>query len=315
MNVHKNALLTPTGREALVTRVLGGESVRKVAREVGVSERTAHKWLRRYRQEGRAGLFDRSSRPHRSPLKISARTHRRIVSLRRKRLTGAQIAKRVGVSASTVSRVLREEGISRMRELDPPEPDRRYQRAHPGELLHLDTKKLGRFRRPGHRVTGNRRVDSVGAGWEFVHVAIDDRSRLAYTEVHPDERAETATAFLEAVVSYYARFNVRIERVMTDNGSCYRSKVFQAACRRLGIRHLYTRPYRPRTNGKAERFIQTALREWAYARKYRTSDQRAGHLAPWVHQYNWHRPHGSLGGQAPVSVLDLRQNNLLTLHS
>ena len=210
---------------------------------------------------------------------------------------------------------LREEGISRMRELDPPEPDRRYQRAHPGELLHLDTKKLGRFRRPGHRVTGNRRVDSVGAGWEFVHVAIDDRSRLAYTEVHPDERAETATAFLEAVVSYYARFNVRIERVMTDNGSCYRSKVFQAACRRLGIRHLYTRPYRPRTNGKAERFIQTALREWAYARKYRTSDQRAGHLAPWVHQYNWHRPHGSLGGQAPVSVLDLRQNNLLTLHS
>ena len=315
MNVHKNAPLTPAGREAMVKRIEGGEQVRQVARELGISERTAFKWLKRYRQEGQAGLLDRSSRPHRSPLSISAAKRRRVVALRRKRLTGAQIAKRVGVSASTVSKVLREEGLSRAKDLDPVEPERRYQRERPGELVHLDTKKLGRFGRPGHRKTGNRRVDSPGAGWEFIHVAIDDRSRVGYSERHGDERALTAVAFLEAVVAYYARFGVRIERVMTDNGSCYVSGAFRRACRRLGLRQLYTRPYRPRTNGKAERFIQTLLREWAYARSYRSSEQRAGHLAPWLHQYNWHRPHGSLGGQSPISVLRLPQNNLFGLHT
>ena len=286
-----------------------------MCRELGISERTAFKWLKRYRAQGAPGLVDRSSRPHRSPLSISAAKRRRIVALRRKRLTGAAIAKRVGVSASTVSRVLREAGLSKAKDLEPAEPHRRYQRARPGELVHLDTKKLGRFHRPGHRVTGNRRVDSVGAGWEFVHVAIDDHSRLAYSEIHPDERAATALAFLQALLAYYARFGIRVERIMTDNGSCYRSKVFRRACRRLGIRHLYTQPYRPRTNGKAERFIQSALREWAYARSYRTSDQRSAHLAPWLHRYNWHRPHGSLRGQSPISVLALGQNNLLRIHS
>ncbi len=315
MNVHKNAPLTPAGREAMVKRIEGGAQVRQVARELGISERTAFKWLKRYRQEGQVGLLDRSSRPHRSPLSISAAKRRRIVALRRKRLTGAQIAKQVGVSASTVSKVLREEGLSRAKDLDPVEPERRYQRERPGELVHLDTKKLGRFQRPGHRKTGNRRVDSPGAGWEFIHVAIDDRSRVAYSERHGDERALTAVAFLKAVTAYYARFGVRIERVMTDNGSCYRSRLFRRACRRLGIRQLYTRPYRPRTNGKAERFIQTLLREWAYARSYRCSEQRAGHLAPWLHGYNWHRPHGSLAGKPPISALRLPQNNLFRLHS
>lgn len=315
MNVHKNASLTPAGREAMVKRIERGEPVREVTRQLGVSERTGFKWLKRYRDEGVGGLADRSSRPHCLPLGIRAAKRRRIVALRRKRLTGAQIAKRVGVSPATVSRVLRAEGLSRLKDLEPAEPERRYQREHPGELVHLDTKKLGRFTRPGHRVSRDKAVRSRAVGWEFVHVAIDDRSRLAYTELHPDERADTAVAFLEAIVAYYARFGIRIQRVMTDNGSCYRSKVFRAACQRLGIRHLFTRPYRPRTNGKAERFIQSALREWAYARTYRSSEQRAAHLNPWLHRYNWHRPHGSLGAKSPISVLGLPQNNLLRLHS
>ena len=313
MNVHKNAPLTPVGREILVRRVLNGEPVSEVTRDFGISKRTGFKWLARFRQYGVSGLADRSSRPRRCPRATSASKRRRIVALRRKRLTGAQIAQRIGVSAATVSRVLRRAGLSRIKDLEPTEPDRRYERAHAGELVHLDTKKLGRFKRPGKRRV--RRHGSDQVGWEVVHVAIDDRSRMAYTEIHADEKAPTAVAFLKAVVAYYARFGIRVQRIMTDNGPCYHSHSFRDTCQALGITHLFTRPYRPRTNGKAERFIQTALREWAYARTYRSSNQRRAHLAPWTHQYNWHRPHGSLGGHSPVSVLPLTLNNLLRLHN
>jgi transposase InsO family protein len=220
-----------------------------------------------------------------------------------------------------VSRVLRRLGISRIKDLEPAEPVRRYQRDHPGELIHIDIKKLGRFRKVGHRITGDRarRTDlhgrSTHSGWEFVHVCIDDASRIAFSQILPDEKKESAVAFLSAALAYYAGLGVTVTRVMTDNGSCYRSRDFRAACKALGLKHIRTRPYTPRTNGKAERFIQTSLREWAYAQAYPTSDHRKAELPRWLHQYNWHRPHGSLQSQTPISRLGLDANNLLRLHS
>jgi transposase InsO family protein len=241
-----------------------------------------------------------------------------IERLRRQRWTGKQIAAETGVSPATVSRVLRRLGLNKLSALEPAEPIRRYEREKPGELIHLDIKKLGRIGSVGHRITG-RYPGAVnrhhGIGWEFVHVCIDDASRVAFVQVLADQRKESAVAFLQAAVGYYAKLGVRVERVMTDNGSCYRSKSFRAACKRLSLRQIFTKPYTPRTNGKAERFIQTALREWAYARAYHNSDHRSAEMLHWLHRYNWHRPHGSLKANTPISRLGLAENNLLRLHS
>ena len=318
MNVHKNARLTPHSRAELVRRVLVlGQAPMSVATDMGVSARTAAKWVARYRSEGAAGLADRSSRPYRLPRTTPPATVEMIEALRRRRLPGRQIAALTGVSPATVSRVLRRLGISRLRDLEPAEPVRRYQREHPGELIHIDIKKLGRFNRVGHRITGHgtSRSTSCRMGWEFVHVCIDDASRLAFSRIMPDEKKETAIAFLHDALAYYAGLGVTVTRVMTDNGSCYRSKAFRAACKTLGLKHIRTRPYTPKTNGKAERFIQTSLREWAYAQAYQTSEHRKAELPRWLHQYNWHRPHGGLLYQTPISRLRLPENNLLRLHT
>ena len=235
--------------------------------------------------------------------------------LRRQRYTGKQIAAEFGISPATVSRILRRRGLNKLSALEPAEPVRRYQREHPGELIHLDIKKLGKIGVVGHRITGDRSQRVRGIGWEHLHVCIDEASRIAFVDLKPDERKESAVAFLEAAVGYYASLGVTVQRVMTDNGSCYRSHAFARACRRLGLRHIRTRPYTPKTNGKAERFIQTSLREWAYACAYQDSAGRADQLPIWLHRYNWHRPHGSLKAKPPISVLGLTENNLLRLHS
>lgn len=324
MNVHKNARLTPLGRERLVRLVLSGQTPESAARIAGVCPRTARKWVARFKAEGAAGLKDRSSRPKTLRKPTSAEVAARIVALRRERRTGKHIAREVGVGAATVSRVLKRAGLSRLKDLEPAEPVRRYERKEPGELIHLDTKKLGRFNEIGHRITGDRRKQSSrrgekggqkwGAGWEYVHVGIDDASRLSFTQIHPDEKAASAVAHLKAAVAWYKSLGVTVARVMTDNGPCYTSRAFAKACKSLKLKHIRTKPYTPKTNGKAERFIQTALREWAYARAYQTSDQRAQDLPLWTHIYNWHRPHGGIKDQTPISRLGLNQDNLLRLH-
>ena len=273
------------------------------------------KWVGRYLADGEAGLADRSSRPQRSPRAIAPATALAIVELRRRRLTQARIAASLGVSKSTVGRVLARAGMSRLSDLEPAEPIVRYEHAHPGDLVHIDTKKLGRIERLGHRISGDRRDTVDGAGWEFLFVAVDDRARLGVTAMHPDERQASAVRFLRATVADFARFGVRVRRVLTDNGSAFRSKAFARACRRLRIKHSFTRPYRPQTNGKAERFIQSALREWAYGIAYHHSAERAAMLERWTHHYNWHRPHQGIGGLAPISRLAQSSNNLLTLHT
>lgn len=313
--MHKNARLTPKGRALLVARLESGQHKADVAQSMGVSLTTLKKWLKRYRQEGFEGLLDRSSRPKTSPRRLPQPLITRIIDLRRQRRTGRFIARELAVSSASVSRVLRRAQLSRWRELEPAAPVVRYQRERPGELLHLDIKKLGRIVRTGHRITGNRRDSVQGAGWEFVHVAIDDASRLAISSIADDERGDTAARLLEASVAHYARLGVRIERVMTDNGSAYVSHAFRDTCQRLGLRHLRTKPYTPRTNGKAERFIQTALREWAYAVAYTCSAERTAALDRWLHHYNWHRPHSALHCQPPISRLPLDGNNLLRLHT
>ena len=317
MDIHKNARLTPHSRAELVRRVLcDGQNTTTVAAAFGVCERTVRKWMRRFELEGTAGLVDRSSRPHRLYRATPHAVVEQIEALRRQRWTGRQIAAEVGVSPATVSRVLRRLGLNKLKALEPAEPVRRYERKRPGELIHIDIKKLGRFTRVGHRVTGDRTGQSAtrGVGWEFVHVCIDDNSRIAFVQILPDEKKASAVAFLEAAVAYYNSLGVTVERVMTDNGSCYRSQAFARACKRLGLRHLRTRPYTPKTNGKAERFIQTAMREWAYARAYQNSQQRAQQLPNWLHRYNWHRPHGSLKANTPISRLGLSEDNLLRFH-
>jgi transposase InsO family protein len=317
MDIHKNARLTPLGREHMVTMVLGGQTPQAAGEAVGVCPRTVRKWLDRFKAEGLAGLRDRSSRPDHLRQPTPQATVDRIEALRRQRLTGKAIAAETGVSAATVSRVLKRLGLNRLSALEPAEPPRRYQRERPGELIHIDIKKLGKFNRIGHRITGDRtgQSNSRGVGWEFVHVAIDDASRIAFSRVMKSERKACAIAFLKAAVAYYASLGITVERVMTDNGSCYKAFAFRRACKRLGLRHIRTRPYTPRTNGKAERFIQTALREWAYARAYDTSRQRAAELPHWMHRYNWHRPHASIGSVPPITTLGLTGNNLLRLHS
>jgi len=317
MNVHKNARLSSHSRGELVRRVEAGQRAGVVASALGVSVRTVHKWLGRFRTEGPAGLADRSSRPHRLHRPTPTDRIEQIVALRRQRFTGKHIALELGVSPATVSRVLKRAKLSRMRDLEPAEPARRYQYDQPGGLIHIDIKKLGRFERVGHRITGDRTGQSTsrGVGWEFVHVAIDDASRVGFSQIYPDEKAVSAVAFLKAAIAYYLSLGVTVTRVMTDNGACYKSNAFREACRALELKHIRTRPYTPRTNGKAERFIQTALREWAYAQAYPTSDRRADELPIWLHRYNWHRPHGSLNAKTPISRLGLTENNLLRFHS
>ncbi|MBV9430021.1 MAG: IS481 family transposase [Bradyrhizobiaceae bacterium] len=319
MDVHQNARLAPKGREDMVRTVVdGGASLAAAARQFNTTPKTVRKWVRRFRAEGLGGLQDRSSRPHSMPSKTPISTCDAIEVMRRQRHTQAHIAAAFGVSPATVSRVLKPRGLSLLSALEPqPAPRPRYERATPGEIIHLDTKKLARFRKVGHRMTGDRtsHTNKRGVGWEFVHVAIDDHSRFTTAQISPTEKASSAIAFLEHAVEYYRSLGITVSRVMTDNGSCYRAKDFARACARLAIKHLRTKPYTPQTNGKAERFIQTALREWAYATAFEHSDERRNELPVWLHRYNWHRPHASLAKRAPISRLGLTGNNLLQTHT
>ena len=320
MNSHKNARLGFTGRVCLVERVLQDHwAGAQAAQAFGVSARTVWKWVARYRAEGRAGLRDRSARPQHSPRRLRPALARRIAALRHRRWSGPKIADQLGLPVSTVGDVLRRLGLGRLPPLTPRPPIVRYERAVPGELLHIDAKKLGRIHPGiiGHRMTGDRatRGPRRRTGWETLHVAVDDSSRVAYAELLPDETAASAVAFLAHAVAWLAGLGVHVERVMTDNAFCYTQRQYAEAIAALGLRHLRTRPYTPRTNGKAERFIQTALREWAYAQAYPTSQRRAEELPFWLHRYNWHRPHGGIKSQTPISRLALSEDNLLRLHS
>ena len=308
MNVHQNARLTPRGRVLMMERIDEGWSVKQAAAASGISERTAHRWLARYRSGDRV-LADRSSAPHRIVHRIPASMVAKVGELRRQRHTGPSIARALGMARSTVGLVLRRLGLNRLALLEPRPPVIRYERERPGEMLHLDIKSLGRFERIGHRISGDRtgQGKSRGIGWDHLHVAIDDASRLAYTEVLPSLGREDATAFLTRALDWFTRLGVRVERVMTDNGSAYRSKLFAETLQQAGIRHVRTRPYTPRTNGKAERFIQTSLREWAYARPYPSSAIRNQAVGPWTDAYNLNRPHAGIAGLSPFQ----RLNNLL----
>ena len=303
MELHKNARSCPASRLLLVQRILGGTPVTRAASAAGISCRTALKWKRRFTEAGEAALVDRSSRPLRMPRQAHPDRIQETLRLRHRRQTGPEIAPRVGLSTATVARILARHGLSRLKNLEPKEPDRRYQRDRPGELIHFDIKKLGRFGCVGHRITGNRRQNSRGMGWEFVHVAIDDATRMAYAEVLPNQRSPSSIAFLRRSLAWFHDRGIRVESVMSDNGSCYVSNRFKTACQKLKLRHLRTRPYRPRTNGKAERFIQTLLREWAYKRPYATSIQRADRLPRYLNRYNLRRPHASLNKRTPAQRL------------
>jgi transposase InsO family protein len=303
MNAHQNARTTPLGRATLVRRVLEEGWTRKAAAEAfGLSERTVGTWLARYRQAALAGLRNRSSAARQVANRLPEPWIAMIVRLRRAyRMTGQEIADRLHLPRSTVAGHLTRLGLGRLAALEPSEPARRYNRARAGELIHLDTKKLARFTRLGHRITGDRRGQNSKVGWEFVHVAVDDASRLAYVEVLPDERRQATTGFLIRALRWFKRQGIRVERVMTDNGPGYVARLFRKACRLLRLRHIRTRPYTPKTNGKAERFIQTLMREWAYALPYRSSDTRAADLPRWLHLYNHERPHASLAARSPAA--------------
>jgi transposase InsO family protein len=305
MNAHKNARTTPFGRAVMVRRVLeNGWTVAAAAAAFEVSARTVRKWLARFRSEGDAGLQNRSSAPRRVANKLPTPWLAMVVRLRREyRMTGEEIGDRLHLARSTVAGHLRRLGLGHLAALEPRKPARRYNRARAGELVHLDVKKLARFRRIGHRITGDRRHSSGGAGWEFVHVAVDDASRLAYVEILPDEKRQSVTGFLVRALRSFKGLGIAVERVMSDNGSGYVSRLFRKACRLLRLRHIRTRPYTPKTNGKAERFIQTLLREWAYALPYRSSDSRAADLPRWLRHYNHERSHASLAARSPITWL------------
>jgi transposase InsO family protein len=304
MRLHRNAKTTPRSRAELIDRVRRqGWTIARAAEGASVSERTVYKWLARERTEGTGGLEDRRSTPRRVRRRLSPYWVGRVLDARRKRRTAAQIAQRFALPRATVSRVLARNGLSRLRALDPVEPVVRYERERPGELVHFDVKKLGRIDGVGHRIHGDFRRRSRGVGWEFVHVAVDDKTRLAYVEALSDERGVTARAFLERVIRWFARRGIKIERVLSDNGSCYRSRHFLKACKLAGIQAKKTRAYRPQTNGKAERFIQTLIRGWAYARPYRSSLRRVAALPEWLRYYNTERPHRALGNLAPLTCL------------
>jgi transposase InsO family protein len=322
MNTHNNARLTPKGREDMVRAVVDhGLSKAATARRFNTTPKTVAKWVARFKAESVVGLRDRSSKPLSSPSQISLATADAVEDLRRQRRTQEHIAGQLGISKATVSRILARRGLSLLSSLEPQEPRPRYEREKPGEIIHIDIKKLGRFNAVGHRITGDRRGQSnargrgEGPGWEFAHIAVDDHSRIATAAIFPDERKKSAVSFLRSAVAYYGSLGVTVDRVMTDNGSCYKSLAFAKACKQLRIKHIRTRPYTPQTNGKAERFIQTALREWAYATAFENSHQRRDALAPWLHRYNWHRPHASLAKMPPISRLGLTRNNLLRTHN
>jgi transposase InsO family protein len=317
VRLHANATTCPKSRLLLCQRVIEqGWSRADAAAAAGTSERTAAKWLARYRAEGVAGLIDRSSAPRTSPTQVAADRVATIAGLRELRMTAAEIAECLRMPTSTVSSVLLRIGLGRRSSLEPFEPPNRYERRHPGELVHIDIKKLGMIGRPGHRILGRGPGrDTPGAGWEFVHVAVDDCTRLAYVEVLENEKASSAIGFLRRAVRFFDGFGVSVQRVMTDNGAPYRSTVHALACRRLGIRHLRTRPYRPRTNGKAERFIRTMLGGWAYGAIYRDSWHRRDALKAWLDFYNHRRPHGSLGRHPPAERLAQLMNNVCGSYS
>jgi transposase InsO family protein len=318
MDTHENAPLTPKGREMMVRTVVDdGLSKAAAARRFNTTPKTVFKWIERFEAEGVEGLRDRSSRPHSSPSQATPDVCAAVEVLRRQRHTGKQIAAEVGVSAATVSRILKRLGLNRLSALEPAEPVRRYERAAPGEIIHIDIKKLGKFNRIGHRITGDRagQSNTRGVGWEYLHLAIDDHSRLAYSEILPDEKRPSCLRFLFNALRFFRSLGVKVERIMTDNGSSFRSRRYAKALRRLKIKHLRTKPYTPKTNGKAERFVQTSLREWAYAQAYDTSQQRAAELPAWLHRYNWHRPHAGIGAKPPISRLTLTHDNLLRLHT
>jgi transposase InsO family protein len=317
MNVHQNARLTPYRRQELVARIERGESLTSVARVVGVSRQTARKWVRRKRGAGiadsTAWAADASSRPNDSPRATPPKIQLASKVLRWQRWTCRQIGGALGIDTSTAARILRRVGLSRRRRLEAPPTVQRYEHAAVGDLLHVDTKKLGRVTHVGHRITGDRRHRPRGAGWEFVHVAVDDYSRVAYVELLPDERSESVRGFIRRALAWFRARGVRVRRVLTDNGSAYRSRSFRATCRALRLAHRRTRPYTPRTNGKAERFIQTLLREWAYQRPYYTSADRMRVLPGWLEHYNCARPHAALGQQPPMSRFP-GGNNLMRAH-
>ncbi|MEZ5063054.1 MAG: IS481 family transposase [Solirubrobacterales bacterium] len=330
MKLHANAPLGPKGRLIMVKRVTEeGRSFMEAAEAAGMSERRCREWVRRYLAEGEAGLQDRSSAPKHVHNKTAEPKVAAIEALRRIRLTGPEIAELMEMATSTISAVLKRIGLGKLSRLEPPEPIRRYEKSRPGELIHIDVKKLGRINRgPGHRVLGRQgaqrtktKVDSDGvrrsrAGYECVHVCIDDATRLAYAEVLPDERKETAIGFLERSIAFFAAHGIEVEALMTDNGSAYRSALHATACRRLGIKHIRTRPYRPQTNGKAERFIRTMLREWTYAAVFGSSAERAAALSGWLGRYNSSRRHGALGHRPPIERLrELTGNNVVGIYS
>ena len=312
MKLHSNARTCPRSRLLMVRRVeKEGWTLAETAAAAGVSGRTVSKWLRSYREEGEQGLLDRSSAPRSVPHRTPEDRIQAMAALRRLRFTGAEIAALLGMKRSTVSAILTRVGLGRLSALEPREPANRYEKRRAGELIHVDVKKLGKIGRPGHRVNGDRRTRSRGVGWEYLHVAVDDATRLAYAEVLADEQATTAAAFLRRALAFFRGFGIRVERVLTDNGSCYRSVVHALACRALALKHSRTRPYRPRTNGKAERLIRTLLGGWAYGAIYRTSEERTRALAGFLDFYNRRRPHGSLGRQTPVERLHAVRNNLV----
>jgi transposase InsO family protein len=309
MDAHENARTTPHSRMLIVERLGEGWTVVAVALALGTSPRTVRKWRDRFGAEGEPGLRDRSSRPHRSPARLSAAAEAEIEALRRRRLSGPAIARELDLPVSSVGVALRRLGLGRLAGLDLPRQVIRYERERPGELIHIDIKKLGRIEGIGHRITGDRTGQSSrrgrgeGIGWEYLHVAIDDASRLAYTALMPDEKQESAIRFLEDALAWFRAHGVVVERVMTDNGSAFKSKLFAAALQKSGLKHKRTKPYTPRTNGKAERFIQTSLREWAYATPFHTSAERARAMPAWLCHYNSLRPHSALGGRPPLSRL------------
>lgn len=303
MDSHENARTTPRGRLLIVERLGAGWSVMEVAAAAGVTPKTVRKWRDRFAAEGAAGLRDRSARPLQCPTRLPPTTTAQIETLRRQRRSGPTIARQLGLPVSTVGLQLRRLGLGRLRALDPKPEIIRYEREHPGELIHIDIKKLGRIDGIGHRITADRRGQSSkrGTGWEYLHVAIDDASRLAFTAIMPDEKKESAVTFLDAATAWFQTHGVTVQRVMTDNGSAFKSKPFAAAIQAHALKHKRTRPYTPKTNGKAERFIQTSIREWAYASPFASSAQRTQAMHPWLHAYNTVRPHSALKGWPPVS--------------
>jgi transposase InsO family protein len=331
MKLHANAPLGPKGRAIMVRRVLEERiALTEAAEAAGVSAKTAGKWVRRYREEGAAGLLDRSSAPRRVHNATAPERVEAITALRRVRLTGPEIAETLEMATSTVSAVLARIGLGKLSRLEPAEPVRRYERSRPGELIHIDVKKLGRIgpHGAGHRVLGRswakeggRRTDAAGvrrlqSGWDRVHVCVDDATRLAYVEVLPDETTKTVLGFLRRAVGFYRSHGVAVEGLMTDNGPAYRSAAHALACRAMGIKHIRTQPYRPQTNGKAERFIRTMLREWAYAAVYGSSPERAAALSGWLDRYNYRRRHGALGHRPPIQRLrELQGNNVAGIYS